>query len=254
MKLLGFILAFLTLEVYLHAEEDLIIENDSLQTSSETVSFLPYSKLIIPTVFISYGALTHAIKPLQQFDKHIDNEVSRHFTKRRRMDDVLQFIPVSAVYGLDWMGIKAKNNFRDRTFVVLTSHIIMGATVQTIKITTGIERPDGSNHHSFPSGHTATAFAGAHILFKEYKDVTPWIGVAGYATATTVGTMRILNRKHWLSDVVTGAGIGILSAEIGYLLLPVFHKIIGAEQNQYAMSVTPIIGANHYGIGMVWVF
>ena len=130
----------------------------------------------------------------------------------------------------------------------------MGGSVQVFKMATGVERPDGSNHQSFPSGHTATAFTGAHILFKEYKDVTPWIGVAGYATATTVGAMRVFNRRHWVSDVVTGAGAGILSAEIGYLLLPVFHRIIGVEESKSNLVIAPTFGNNHYGLGLVYVF
>jgi len=234
---------------YLSAEME--IPAPSLHTVRHVNSI---SKFIIPSVFVSYGVLAQVARPLQKFDKHIDTEVSRHFTKRRRMDDFLQFTPVAAVYGLDFIGVNSKNNMRDRTFVVITSHLIMGGAVQTIKIAAGVERPDGSNRHSFPSGHTATAFVGAHILFKEYAKTSPWIGVAGYAAATTVGTMRILNRKHWFSDVVTGAGIGILSVEIGYMLLPVFRQIIGVDQNQSALAIAPVIGNNQYGIGMVWVF
>ena len=248
------ILAFLTITVSLHAEECLIIDSDSLYDYSETISPARYSKFIIPAVFVTYGALAQVAKPLRRLDEHADKEVRRHFTKHRRFDDYLQYAPVTAVYGLDLMGVKAKNNLRDRTFVVITSHLIIGGVVQTIKITTGIERPDGSNRLSFPSGHTATAFTGAHILFKEYRDASPWIGVAGYAAATTVGAMRILNRKHWFSDVVTGAGIGILSVEIGYMLLPVFRHIIGVDQNQSTLAIAPMIGNNQYGLGMVWVF
>jgi len=256
-----FAFAFLAIAVFMQAGEGSIVSPDSIKTTfeydiecySDKIS-TPASTFIIPAVCISYGVLTRVSKPLQQFDRHIETEVRRHFTKRSHFDDFLQYAPVSAVYGLDFVGIKAKHNFRDRTFVVITSYLIMGGTVQTIKNATGIERPDGSNRLSFPSGHTATAFTGAHILFKEYRDASPWIGVAGYAAATTVGAMRILNQKHWFSDVVTGAGIGILSVEIGYMLLPVFRQIIGVEQNQSTLAIAPMIGNNQYGLGMVWVF
>jgi len=258
---LRFILAFLAIAVSLFAEDGIIINTDSLYTEFQTdteyktnIFNAPGYKFIIPAVFISYGALAKVVEPLQRFDENIDREVSRHFTKHRKIDDYLQYAPITAVYGLDWMGIKANHNFRDRTFVAFTSYLIMGGTVQTVKIATCVERPDGSNLHSFPSGHTATAFVGAHILFKEYKDVSPWIGMTGYVVATTVGTMRILNRKHWLSDVVTGAGIGILSVEIGYMLLPVFHNIIGEEHNKSTLAIAPLIGNNQYGLGIAYVF
>ena len=206
------------------------------------------------TVFaFTFETLAQVTNPLQQLDVYIDNEVRNHF-KRRSFDNYVQYAPVAAVYGFDFAGAKAKHNLRDRTFVVITSHIIMGGSVQFVKMVSGVERPDGSNHHSFPSGHTATAFTGAHILFKEYRDVSPWIGIAGYATATTVGAMRILNRKHWLSDVMAGAGVGILCAEIGYMLLPVFHRVIGVEETKTNLAIAPVIGNNQYGLGVVCVF
>lgn len=79
-------------------------------------------------------------------------------------------------------------------------------------------RPDGSSRTSFPSGHTATAFMTATMLRHEYGHLSPWIGIGGYTVATGTGLMRMANNKHWLSDVLTGAGIGILSTEVGYYL------------------------------------
>lgn len=219
----------------------------------------PYSGFIISSVLISYGIITRNNKPLQELDKSTHNEISEHLTKTIPIDDYTQFAPAIAVYGLDFMGIKAKHNFRDRTIIMATSHLIMSATVQTIKQTTNIERPNGQSRTSFPSGHTATAFTGAHILFKEYKDTSPWIGVAGYIIATGTGTLRVLNKQHWISDVVTGAGIGIASAEIGYLLLPVFQNILGIKENRHNLVFVPQVGINsngnkNYGIGLAYTF
>lgn len=172
---------------------------------------------------------------------------------RTHLDDYIRFAPAVAVYGLDLMGIKAKYNLRDRTFIMATSHLLMFAATQTLKRTTNIERPDGSDFHSFPSGHTATAFIGAHVLFKEYKDVSLWIGIAGYVVASGTGIMRVLNKKHWVSDVVAGAGIGVLSVEAGYLLLPVFHNMLGIN-NTKNLVVVPVIGNNNYGFGLAYTF
>ena len=212
-----------------------------------------FSAICLFFLCASYGVLAQIAHPFQQIDRNVDQEVSKHF-RRRTFDNYIQYAPVMAIYGLDLAGVKAKHSFRDRTFVAITSHLIMGGSVQAIKMATGVERPDGSNRHSFPSGHTATAFTGAHLLFKEYRETSAWIGVAGYATAATVGTMRILNRKHWVSDVVAGAGVGILSVEIGYRLLPVFHRIIGVGETNANFAVAPIIGNHQYGLGMVCVF
>jgi membrane-associated phospholipid phosphatase len=213
----------------------------------------PYSKFIIPATLITYGVAS-------QFDKSDDYEIHDEVTKNGigayTIDDYSQFAPAVAVYGLDLMGIKAKHNFRDRTIIMATSHIIMGGIVQTMKSSINVVRPDGSNYKSFPSGHTATAFVGAHILFKEYKDTYTWIGVAGYAIAAGTGLLRVTNKKHWLSDVSAGAGIGILSAELSYLLLPVIHKAfgIGERGKSSSLVIAPTIGLNNYGLGMAYTF
>jgi hypothetical protein len=105
------------------------------------------------------------------------------------------------------------------------SALIMAGVVNTIKHTVKEQRPDGSNYHSFPSGHSATAFMGATMLHYEYGLTrSPWYSVAGYTLATATGISRIVNNKHWLSDVMVGAGIGIMSAEVGYFLAGLIFK------------------------------
>lgn len=213
-----------------------------------------YSKFIIPSALISYGVLTRENGLLQDLDHSTNHEIHEHYLGTIHIDDYSQFAPAVAVYSLDLFGIKAKHNFRDRTFIMATSHILMFAGVQTIKRTTNIERPDGSNNHSFPSGHTATAFVGAHILFKEYKDISLWIGIAGYTIAAGTGALRITNKKHWVSDVVTGAGIGILSVEMAYMLLPVFHNILGVKNSNKNLVIAPSLGSDSYGVGLAYTF
>ncbi len=213
-----------------------------------------YSKFIIPTAMISYGVITRGNNKLKELDYNVHHEVTEHCVNRIRLDDYTQFAPAVAVYGLDLFGIKAKRNFRDRTIVMATSHFIMCATVQTMKNTIHIERPDGSGMNSFPSGHTATTFVGAHILFREYKDFSPWIGVAGYTVAATTGSLRVINKRHWVSDVVTGAGIGILSVELSYLLLPVLHDLFAIKDEKSNLVIAPTIGADNYGVGLGYIF
>jgi membrane-associated phospholipid phosphatase len=196
--------------------------------------------------------LTQFVHPLRQLDEHIDSEVGKQWSGRIKVDDYLQYAPVAAVFGLDLCGVKAKHNFRDRAFVTASSYLLMTLTVNAVKYTVEVQRPNGSpEYNSFPSGHTATVFTGAHLLFREYKDVSPWIGVAGYAAATATGVMRIANRKHWLSDVVAGAGTGIMCVEVSYLLLPVFHRVIGAPDH---LVVVPVVGNNTYGAGFAYTF
>ena len=92
------------------------------------------------------------------------------------------------------------------------------------------------------------------FMYKEYKDVSPWICVGGYMVATTTGALRIANRAHWLSDVIMGAGIGLLSVEIGYMLLPVWRNILGVESHEQCFAAVPLVGAKSLGIGIIYQF
>ncbi|MDR2650872.1 MAG: phosphatase PAP2 family protein [Prevotellaceae bacterium] len=210
--------------------------------------------LIVPAALISYGIATRIAKPLRGWDHNVANRVTKHYKYWTHADDYIQYAPYVAVYGLDLAGIKAKHNFVDRTFIVATSGLIAGIVTETSKRTTLIKRPNGVGFNSFPSGHTANAFVGAHILYKEYKDVSPWIGFAGYGVALTTGSMRILNNKHWFSDVVTGAGVGILSVELSYLLLPAWHELSGTEKENSNFAIVPIVNKKQTMLGLVYRF
>ncbi len=136
----------------------------------------------------------------------------------RHADDYLQFAPLAVMGALKLSGVESRSSWGRMAVSDAASALIMGGIVNTMKTATKVTRPDGSNNHSFPSGHTATAFMFATMLNKEYGHVSPWIGIGGYAAATATGLMRMANNKHWLSDVLTGAGIGILATETGYWL------------------------------------
>lgn len=73
----------------------------------------------------------------------------------------------------------------------------------------------GSNsYRSLPSGHTSTAFAVATVLTLELGDSGPWIPYVTYPIATWVGVSRVMDEKHWPTDILAGAALGILSAQV----------------------------------------
>lgn len=216
-----------------------------------------YSGLIVSGGFITYGIVAQCNPLLQKINGDTYKAAMRMFPGRMHVDDYLQYVPVAAYLALDFSGVKARHNMLQRTVVAATSYLFMAAIVNTVKLTVPVLRPDGSAWNSFPSGHTATAFTGAHLLLREYKDTSPWIGIAGYAVAATTGIMRMLNRRHWLSDVVAGAGIGILSVELSYILLPVFDKLVygkGKRERSAAMTLAPAFGGGWYGASFACVF
>ena len=149
-------------------------------------------------------------------------------------DDYIQYLPAASYLGLGLAGAKAKHNFKEHLLVLGTSWIAMGIMVNAVKYTVREQRPDSNSRNSYPSGHTATAFMGAELVRSEYG---AGYGVAAYVVACGVGALRIYNNRHWLNDVLAGAGIGILSARIGYWLLPVNRRLFGMERARTGFAV-----------------
>lgn len=238
-------------------EIKLQIEQDSIpqDTLSHTRKF-NYKQIIIPVTLLGYGIIGIESDQLKFFNTEIREEVGEHIDEKITIDDFSQYAPLAAVYALNLAGIKGKNNLKDRTTIAATSYIIMASTVLALKSITKIERPDGSSFNSFPSGHTATAFAGAEMLWQEYKDKSPWYGVAGFAVASGTGIFRIVNNRHWLTDVAAGAGIGILSTKVAYWIHPwVKLHLFGNDKNKKTATVmVPFYNGKETGIGFLKTF
>lgn len=224
---------------------------DTLATANP-YKFHP-AQLALPAVAIGFGIVGLESDWLKSNNADTREELQENVGHRLRLDDFTQYAPLAATYGLNLVGIKGLHNYGDLTLIAGTSYALMSAVVFTLKSTTRVERPDATGWNSFPSGHTATAFLGAEILRKEYWDVSPWIGVAGYAVAAGTGFFRMFNNRHWLTDVVAGAGIGILSAEAGYWLYPVVARHLFPrlyEKNIYiAPQVSPYVSVQDNGAG-----
>ena len=116
------------------------------------------------------------------------------------------------------------------------------------------KRPDGSNNLSFPSGHTATAFSSAQFMFREYKDTNFRLSISGYSFAAFTGVYRTLNDKHWVNDVVAGAGFGILSTELAYWLFPKINSLLTFKEKKVTTMVMPYYQNRGFGIGLVQNF
>ncbi len=142
----------------------------------------------------------------------------------RHYDDYLQYLPAAVMLGMKAGGVEGRSSWGRMLVSDAFSVIIMSTVVGQLKVKTKVTRPDGSNNHSFPSGHTATAFMTATMMSKEYGGRSPWYSVGAYSVATATGLMRMANNKHWLSDVLAGAGFGILSTELGYYLADLIFK------------------------------
>ena len=159
------------------------------------------------------------------------------------IDNYTQFSGIALTAGLKMAGVEGRSSWPRLFASSLASYGVMAAFVNSIKYTTSEMRPDGSTRNSWPSGHTATAFVGATILHKEYGLTrSPWYSIGGYTLATATGVMRVLNNRHWISDVLSGAGIGILSTELAYGICDLLFKDKGLLMND--LSVHPDLRKN----------
>ncbi len=170
---------------------------------------------------------------------------------KSRIDDYSQFFGPAMVVGLKLGGVEGRSDWPRLMACAAMSYGLMAGLVNGIKYTAKEMRPDGSQANSWPSGHTATAFVGATLLHKEFGLTrSPWYSVAGYGVATATGVMRVLNNRHWISDILSGAGIGIMSTEIAYALSDVLFKGKGLLRNDIPGMANVIEHPSFFSINM----
>ena len=212
-----------------------LVENDSVlfvteplqSESSDKHNSLPYKVAKKDFYRILYAGAPLvvsgiALRCTDENFKSFRNEYAK--TYKYPYDDYVQYSPAVAMLAMKAFGVESRSSWGRMLTSDAFSVVIMAGVVNAVKESVRRMRPDGSNYRSFPSGHTATAFMCATMLHKEYGHISPWISVGGYTVATATGLSRILNNKHWASDVLVGAGIGILSTEIGYFLADLIFK------------------------------
>jgi hypothetical protein len=248
-----FVLLLLTYHASAGNKENVNAGKDSIPVISPKFT---YKQLIVPAALMAYGAIEAAADPEDRLlDYTIGREVINRQPEQFRIDDITQYLPAASVYALNLVGIKGKHNFKDRTVILGLSALFVAASVNGIKYTTKVERPDKSARNSFPSGHTATAFMGAEFLWQEYKDVSIWYGIAGYAVAAGTGALRIYNNRHWLSDVVFGAGLGMLSVKLACWIHPSIERTFsGNRKNSRNMALYPYYNGQQGGLSFAVQF
>ena len=207
-----------------------------------------YKQLILPVTLIGIGTMGLKNHWLKYQNREIKDELTENINRKTTIDNFSQYAPMAAVYGLNLIGIHGYHNFADRTIILSTSYLIMGIAVNSIKRFAKEERPDGSNNQSFPSGHAATVFMGAEFLWQEYKNVSPWIGIAGYTIAAGTGFLRMHNNKHWFTDIVAGAGFGILSTKMAYWLYPTIKTTFFRGKHLKNVTALPYYNIKSAGI------
>lgn len=154
---------------------------------------------------------------------------------RTSTDVILVALPSAAIIGTianqDWEGLK------QGAFTAVAA----AGTTYILKYTVHERRPDHSDYHSFPSGHSSSTFAAAAYLQRRYG----WkIGGPAYALATYTAWGRVYSKRHHWWDVVAGAAIGTGSA---YIFTKPWAK-------KHELAIMPFADAEVQGLTASFVF
>jgi len=206
-----------------HTIAQSISQPDSSLVRQHTTTYQPkpvtIKSFIAPAVLITTGALASS----GEFDQKVKEKRDEHFSNfHTSIDNYLQYVPIAAGYGM--LINNKQHSFWIYTEKVVLTEVMLNAMVQPIKHITKKPRPDTGEPTSFPSGHTTQAFAGATIFSDEFAQHNTWLAVGAYTSAAAVGVLRVLNDRHWISDVVAGAGFGILSAKLSELIIDTYTR------------------------------
>ena len=203
----------------------------------------------IPAVMIGYGFAT------AQGDAGI-NHRQREFVQQQfrpvntMIDNTVIFLPYLELGAVALAGVESRNDRINTLLIIAKGEAIMLASTFAVKYLSHETRPNGNDNLSFPSGHTAQAFLAASIVHTEFRDKSQWYGVGAYTIATSVAVLRMVNDKHWQSDVVAGAGFGILSAHLAYLS---HRNRWGRKSIGRDVGLTPAyFGSGASGLALTW--
>jgi len=227
------LLTVLALNVRAWEMEDSIASPHSSQERSRAGLFLPVSLVAVGT--------TGLFPPVKDWKYELQDAVHTLGGQDKfPFEDYVQYLPAAAAISLGWMGVEANHNTADRLMLSGTSFALTASFTwallkrNVVSIRPGIHytyvasgreaeinpKDNPKYFNSFPSGHAATAFMGAELVRLEYGEEHPWLATGAYALATGVGLLRIYHDYHWATDVIAGAGMGILGARLGWWLLP----------------------------------
>ncbi|MCR4659298.1 MAG: phosphatase PAP2 family protein [Bacteroidales bacterium] len=187
---------------------------------------------VVGASLVAAGTAITFVPALQGINTNVRDAVWADGHGKLTFDNYLQYAPAAIPLAMKVCGVEgSRSSLRDMLALAALSYTTGFLVVEGVKHAAGVQRPDARSNTSFPSGHTFTAFTGAEILRQEYGHKYPAVAVGGYALATLTAAMRIYNNRHWVADVLAGAGVGILCVDFSYW---VGDKLIEASSDRKA--------------------
>ena len=224
-------------------------------------------------------ALSFADEPIQQSALRLKNRNTSINDISKGLSDFGGMYEVFTVAGIGAYGLISSNNkLVNTTLLASQAYITSGTVMMVLKLLTGRNRPSyypagveaeprflgpvhkkinyshGSNENSsFPSGHSTVAFSVATVFASAYKN-NPWVSIVSYTTASLIGASRITENKHWITDVVVGAGLGFVT---GKLVVNNYRHYVNTNESEGTKSKISFhleYNFNHLEPGLVYTF
>lgn len=160
-----------------------------------------------------------------------------------------QYVPLAFPWVMKAAGAPVESSWQKLAVSQAVGAVAMVGVVESLKRGVDSPRPDGEDRRSFPSGHSAWVYLGATSVMHELGSASPWYAFGAYTFAAGVGAQRVLSNRHFPADVMAGAGVGILSAELGYYI----GNLIWPERKGGGLFV-PSGNSNYVSIntGLLW--
>ncbi|WP_071781152.1 phosphatase PAP2 family protein [Adhaeribacter aquaticus] len=203
--------------------------------------------LIMPAAFIGTGLLMINNGIYDRHDVRYDLRTKTFPNFKTDVDDYLIFAPAAGLVVFDILSSQNRHNVTRQVGLLAASGALASGILWPMKKITNVSRPNEANSYSFPSGHTTYAFVVATMVSREFRGKSKWIGIASYTAASATGMMRVLNDAHWFSDVLAGAGVGILTTNLVYLANDRWFKDKGLN----TMFMPTVLPTGKPGLGMV---
>ncbi|GAB3228520.1 hypothetical protein GCM10027346_13170 [Hymenobacter seoulensis] len=157
-----------------------------------------------------------------------------------------------AAYAMQAVGLHGERGVVPFTVCYGLAHVLSSGVVTHLKQLGHTGRPDDpADFSSFPSAHTAEAFLTATLLHEQFGREHPWASVGGFGVAAATGAMRMLNNRHWVTDVLAGAGVGFLSAEAVWRLYPVAAHLLPTRVGQKLLLLPMYFPGGAMGVSVV---
>lgn len=192
------------------------------------------------------------------------SQTTQRVKETRYPETWVQYAPVTMDIVLPVLGVSSNSDLKTRITKAILAYGMTAVVGRTGKMLIDEERPDGSAHNSFPSGHTATAFTGAELLRQDCGNL--W-GISGYAAGVYTASMRVVHKRHYWWDTAAGAAVGIGSAIAAKALTPIVVEHVvdpvlnwmfpnrsdsGDSSFAFAPSVDPLSGAKMMSFVLVF--